>query len=231
MNCSEVRNYISANGKVEDNKEIQKHIEHCDQCKNFYAMAQSAKIIFKETKMLSADAVFTESFHKTLKNEYEKKASFSNMFLRRIYFILPLLAFIFTLAFFFITEHSDAYRENNMELISTSTVSAGEPITVTMVYVADSSYSDTTVSIVLPEGVSFYSSNEKIESLKELNWNGTLKKGENKIPFVVTLKDSGIYNIMTKAVYDKHVHAHKVVLQADSKNIVISMYKINDVSI
>jgi len=60
--------------------------------------------------------------------------------------------------------------------------------------------------------------------MKNSSFSGDLKKGSNKIPFVVKIENSGTWTIDTKAAFDGFVHFHKIELKSNNEKIYISYY-------
>ena len=110
------------------------------------------------------------------------------------------------------------------EKISESIVAKGEPVTINLVYDAAEDLENVKFSIDLGEGVSFLSSNEKIRNTRTHEWTGSLKKGQNSIPFVVKTERDGRMEINTSAEYGNYSHKHKIVLDAQKNDIKVSMF-------
>ena len=110
------------------------------------------------------------------------------------------------------------------EKISESIVAKGEPVTINLVYDAAEDLENVKFSIDLGEGVSFLSSNEKIRNTRTHEWTGSLKKGQNSIPFVAKTERDGRMEINTSAEYGNYSHKHKIVLDAQKNDIKVSMF-------
>ena len=103
-----------------------------------------------------------------------------------------------------------------------TTVDAKEPFTVRFTYTADQPLADVRVSIRLDEGVSFYTDDERIRSLKEYMWKGDFQPGANDVPFVVEVRRAGIHRIRTSAVYEGYLHRHDVELKVEEGTIAVT---------
>ena len=110
------------------------------------------------------------------------------------------------------------------EKISESIVAKGDPVTINLLYDAAEDLENVKFSIDLGEGVSFLSSNEKIRNTRTHEWTGSLKKGQNSIPFVAKTERDGRMEINTSAEYGNYSHKHKIVLDAQKNDIKVSMF-------
>ena len=115
-------------------------------------------------------------------------------------------------------------KTENGEKISESTVAAGNPVTINLVYDAAEDLENVRFFIELDDGISFLSSNEKIRNIRTHEWTGSLKKGKNSIPFVVKTEKNGRMEIITSAEYSNYSHKHKIVLDAQKNETKVSMF-------
>ena len=111
-------------------------------------------------------------------------------------------------------------------LVYESTVGSGKPVTIKLRYNSKSDLENVSFSIDLDEGVSFFSKNSSISSLRSHSWKGSLKKGDNEIPFVVKTSRMGMMKIRTKAQYSDFSFIHEIVLNADESSVNVSMFAI-----
>jgi len=84
------------------------------------------------------------------------------------------------------------------------------------------------VSIDLGDGISFYSKNPSVNTLKKYTWRGNLTKGKNEIPFVVKIKKEGVWKINTRADFEGFSHSHRVILHAKEGKVEITYLKLPD---
>ncbi len=96
-----------------------------------------------------------------------------------------------------------------------------------MQYESDADYKNVSVFFKLDDGVEFYSDNEEFRAMKSYAWIGNLKKGVNRIPFVVEVTKQGKWKISTDARYNGFSHRHSIELDTDDKKVSISMYSLS----
>lgn len=111
----------------------------------------------------------------------------------------------------------------------TSTVSQRKPVTIELVFNAKSDLEKVKFGIDLDDGVSFYSSNNEIRATKKQTWLGSLKKGENRIPFVVYTESEGKFSITAQAEYEKFIHRRKILLDAQQKEVAVTMLTLDPI--
>ncbi len=116
-------------------------------------------------------------------------------------------------------------------LVHESTVGSGKPVTIKLKYNSKSDLENVDFSIDLDEGVAFFSQDPSISALRSHSWKGTLKKGENEIPFVVKTSRKGVMKIRTKAQYSDFSFMHEIVLDAKESSIDVSMFMIGTADI
>ena len=171
-----------------------------------------------------SDDEIGEEFQKRINARLEEIAAIRK---RRAKFIalsraVSAVAAIFAIVFFIFLFAPDTTEKG--EKISESTVAAGDPVTINLVYDAAEDLENVKFFIELGEGVSFLSSNEKIRNTRTHQWTGNLKKGKNSIPFVVKTDRDGRMEINTSAEYGKYLHKHKIVLDAQKNETKVSMF-------
>lgn len=132
------------------------------------------------------------------------------------------VAAVFAVVFFIFLFAPDT--SENGEKISESTVAAGNPVTINLVYDASEDLENVKFSIKLGDGVSFLSSDEKIRETRSHEWIGSLKKGKNSILFVVKTEKNGRMEILTSAEYSNYSRKHKIVLDAQKNETKVSMF-------
>lgn len=116
-------------------------------------------------------------------------------------------------------------------LVHESTVGSGKPVTIKLKYNSKSDLENVDFSIDLDDGVAFFSKDPSISALRSHSWKGTLKKGDNEIPFVVKTHRKGLMKIRTKAQYSDFSFTHEIVLDAKESSIDISMFVIGTADI
>ncbi len=171
-----------------------------------------------------SDDEIGEEFQKKINARLEEIAAVRK---RRAKFIafsrtVSAVAAVFAVVFFIFLFAPDT--SENGEKISESTVAAGNPVTINLVYDAVEDLENVKFSIKLDDGVSFLSSNEKIRNTRSHEWTGKLKKGKNTIPFVVKTEKNGRMEILTSAEYSNYSHKHKIVLDAQKNETKVSMF-------
>jgi len=154
----------------------------------------------------------------------EKVAAGKRKHTKMIAFFKPVLAAAAVFAIIFTFLFFRSAGQENGEKISESVVASGNPVTVNLIYDAVADLENVKFSIVLDEGVSFLSSDEKIRNLRSHEWTGSLKKGKNSIPFVVKTEKNGKMTILTSAEYGNYSHKHRIVLDAQKNETKVSMF-------
>lgn len=111
----------------------------------------------------------------------------------------------------------------------TSAVSQGKPVTIELVFDAERDLENVKFDIELDDGVHFYSSNNEIRTTKKHTWQGALKKGENRVPFVVYTEGAGRFSITARAEYEKFIHRRKILLDAQQKEVAVTMLTLDPI--
>lgn len=156
-----------------------------------------------------------------LENKHVKQSG-----LRLVFSFSFLFLFVFVAAVFFVIKPGN----EKMELVSSTETEQGKPVKIVLEYESDRDISGVEVLFKLEKGVRFYSENEKIRNLDEFVWTGDLKKGLNRIPFVVDLVEEGSWNILTQAGFDGFKHRHKIVLTSSNGKVAVYLYKVQNLS-
>lgn len=116
-------------------------------------------------------------------------------------------------------------------LVHESTVRSGKPVTIKLKYNAQDNFKNVKFSIDLDEGVAFFTKDSEIKSMRSHSWEGSLKKGENVIPFVVNTSRKGKMKITAKAEYDDFSFVNEIILEAGESTISVSMFSLDPVAI
>lgn len=116
-------------------------------------------------------------------------------------------------------------------LVHESTVGSQKPVTIKLRYNSKEDLENVAFSIDLDEGVAFFSKDPSISELRSHTWKGSLKKGENEIPFVVKTSRNGIMKIKTEAKYSDFSFTHEIVLDAQESSVSVSMFLIETAKI
>jgi hypothetical protein len=147
--------------------------------------------------------------------------------IRGILAIAAVLILVFTFSFNF--DSSDKIIERN--LIHTSSVPLGKPVTVTLSYNSTDDFEEVQFFVKLDEEIFFHTENDTIKGLKEHRWQGSLKKGVNQIPFVVKTTGEGKRKITVEATYGSFVHKQEIFLESDQDEIIVTHYAYDPVPI
>jgi len=171
-----------------------------------------------------SDDEIGEEFQKKINARLEEAAAGKRKRARFIAFLKPLSAVAAVFVIVFAVLFFSPAKTEKGEKISESTVSAGSPVTINLVYDAAEDLENVRFFIELDDGISFLSSNEKIRNIRTHEWTGSLKKGKNTIPFVVKTEKNGRMEIITSAEYSNYSHKHKIVLDAQKNETKVSMF-------
>lgn len=115
------------------------------------------------------------------------------------------------------------------KLVFESTVPSGKPLTIKLKYDASGDFENVKFSIDLDDGVSFFTKNSEIKNKRSHIWEGSLKKGQNIIPFVVSTEKTGKMKIKAKAEYNNFSHLQEIVLDAKETSVSVSMFSFEPV--
>ena len=166
-----------------------------------------------------------KSLHNKLivESQKKKKKLFFKLRLRAI--MATAASLLILLSLYMVFEESN--QDDTRKLYHQSTVASGNPVTVTLIYNAKVNLGNVEFSIELDSGLEFYSEDDKIRNTKSHKWAGKLKKGQNKVPFVVKSKKHGIMKIRAYAKSETFKHTQEIVLDAKKHKIKVSMFKIS----
>jgi len=230
--CFEIREAIDSFLKNETNLDelsgFREHIDSCTECKISFDNAMGMNYLFN--KINDSDDIFPESdrlnLHTRLVQAAETKKN-THSFLSTLFSPFKIAAITFFAAvivvlFFIINIDEDAGLHGTM--ISETEMDAGESITVRLKYNAAEEIKDAVFTIELDKELAFDSSYEKVRALKKHSWKGSLKKGENDIPFMVKVKKPGEWIIHTTADYEGYRHLHKIVLKSKKGKVKITYF-------
>jgi len=211
---------------------LNRHAKECDSCKNAIKTLEILK--FELDNPESEEDVFPEEIRanaidiirRNAPVVEKQKPSWS-------YFLRPILLSSFALLTvlfisFFITKDKDVQKG---VLISKTEMQAGEPVTITLEYTVNTDLKDVKVAVQLDDGIEFFTSKRKLLSKNSHTWSGDMKKGINKIPFVISVNKKGTMEINTKANYMGYSHPHKIVIKADDQKVTVAYYRLSDIKI
>lgn len=117
------------------------------------------------------------------------------------------------------------------KLVYESTVNSGKPVTIKLKYNAVDDLENVKFSIDLDEGIAFFTKDTGIQSLKSYSWKGSLKKGENVIPFVVSTSRKGEMKIIAKAEFNDFSFVNEIILEAGESVTAVSMFSLDPVAL
>jgi len=115
------------------------------------------------------------------------------------------------------------FPDSSRHLIAQSEVKPG-PITISLNFDAPEALNGVHFAISLPDGVHFDTANKELATVQHHEWENSLKRGDNTIPFVVALQKSGVYTISVTAEYGGFQHTQEIVLTATEKSVKIAYY-------
>jgi len=113
-------------------------------------------------------------------------------------------------------------------LLSETVTTPGEPVTITVDYIAQQKIEKALVVITLTGDTHFVSSSSEIATKRELRWEGSLAQGSNTIPFTVQAPQKGRATIVTKAFYNGIEHPHLIVLDSDGSQVTVLQYRLSN---
>jgi len=222
---------------------VENHIKNCDSCEMEFRRVESVKnlLFSQKSEKTEAPSDLIPGIHmKLVEESHKKRKSRTTPYKALLYMLIPsAMALLFLL--FFPFERERVIEKKDIEIaqvarkeksipISSTTANSDEPIVVQLSYFTAEKIDRVTFSIDLEDEISFVSKNPDIGKLKHHSWKGSLKKGENKITFVISLNGKNAQSVMTKAEYMGVVHRHRVELSPDNGKIRVTYYEIKDAS-
>lgn len=205
----------------EERRSFDEHCSACPECASAYRAVNAAHALLREHRP-DDDAPpdgQEASLHRRLVAEQAAREETRPAFGWRGRLLLGTAgcAFLFLLGYLTFT----ALPEENEEgvIVSRTTVSAKEPLTVRITYVAERPLTGVEVTVRLDDGIVFYTNDPQRRDLREYRWRGDLKEGTNEIPFVVEVREMGQRSIRTTAEFEGYRHRHDVELRADEETI------------
>jgi len=233
--------YINSLTSKSEFEEIEEHIAICSICREDFETVRAIKLELDEHKFEDEPVFdnFRPEFHEKLfslagENESnQKKNSIVQLPFLNIKVLSSVAAalIIFISITYYLDFNGKEKGHGSGTLISSSEVEVDKPVEIILEYVAEKNIQDVKVNFNLDNGVAFYTSYSKLNSIKKHVWKGDLKKGVNKIPFVVNIVKKGIWEINTKADFEGFSHIHKIVLEANEKIVRISYYKMQKIKL
>lgn len=177
---------------------------------------------FGETCKPGSEEDFKRQLHLKLEKAKVKQSQ------KRSFFRVPVIAgvgFAAVLVFFLSTFFIGNVDKIDDSAISQTEIETDKPVEVILNYDAVKDLKDIKIHFKLDEGVAFYSDSPSIEALKEYTWTGDLKKGANKIPFMVSVKKDGVWKINTTTEFEGYIHEHRIELKVSEGKIAVAYYK------
>ncbi len=210
---------------AEESAALYAHIKNCSDCSAAYRAVNNAAALIKEHNPAEEAVPETvrAAYHKKLQQEAMCITSRQRFYPRLVFAAAAVLLLMLGLGAGLYLQWTDVEKHQ----ISQSVVAAKEPLTIRLGYTSDRAIDAVRVTIQLDEGVSFFSDEPSVNSLKEYVWEGSLIKGRNEIPFVVEVKKLGTWTIKTRAEFDGFMHRHDVELRADELNVTVTYYEYN----
>ena len=208
----------------EERRSLDQHCASCPDCAAAYRALLATRELLRSHRPEddAPPTLLRENLHRRLVEEQARQADKRPAFgLRwKPAFGISVCMLLTILGYFLMPAFPDKSDEGT--IISRTTVDAKEPLTIKIAYTADRPLTDVAVTIRLDEGISFYTDDEKLRSLREYTWHGDLRTGINEIPFVVTVERLGTHRIRTEASYDDYRHRHDVELQAEQRTVIVT---------
>jgi hypothetical protein len=112
------------------------------------------------------------------------------------------------------------------ELVSSTSAELDKPLRIVLEYESVKNISDVKVFFNLDRGVRFFSEDEEFVKMGSYIWRGSLKKGINRIPFIVSVVEKGKWNIVTEAVFEGYRHRHRIEFSSSDSAVKVAMYKL-----
>ena len=233
MNCKEIKNYIQKylNKEIDIQllEVVKPHFQTCPSCEKEYKRALALRTFLNEDKEenCSLPNNFDQALHMKLVQANEekrnKKTSSFFSFGKLALSLGSLAAIIFIVVTIFQTKVEHEVSEDGT-LISRSAVPSGQPVVIHLEYNAAKEIKDVKFTLSLDKGLSFKSTIAEVREKRIHTWKGDLKKGVNKIPFVVNVYKKGKMKINTHADFEGFRHNHRMILNASKDKVQISYY-------
>ena len=198
---------------------IEEHIKKCEKCAE---LSETALTVMDTLAGFSPDEfeppeTFRSDLHKKLTKKTSKMIPYLSVAAAALIFVAVGL-------FYFLPEEKKDVSEGVQ--VAKAEVKRGVPVTIELEYISKDHKKDVEVEITLSEGVVFHTLRSEFAALKKHTWRGDLKKGSNKIPFVVDIVKDGNWKIMTNAKYGGYTHPHRIELSADGERVAIVYFKL-----
>ena len=243
MNCFEFEQLLkkSINEKLskEETKQIFIHKQHCKKCEENFQKIEKLKKAINNYKQNKSD--LSANFHKNLIDVLKKEKQKQTL---KMVLVASILFFVSGILFFNLKQTTNLKKTINVvklvkqkhkktiqkrliqkKLLTQSFVKKGKPITIKLDYFTNQEIKQIKITIKLDKRISFYSFSKQVSKKKTIEWQGSLHKGKNSFPFIVQLRDKGIFKIETIAKYGAFIHKHKIILNSTQKNIKITYYE------
>jgi len=115
------------------------------------------------------------------------------------------------------------------ELVSSTSTELDKPLRIVLEYESARDINDVSVFFDLDRGVRFFSEDENFVKMGSYTWRGSLKKGINRIPFIVSIVEKGKWNIVTEAVFEGYRHRHRIEFSSSDNSVKVAMYKLESI--
>jgi len=235
-NCKRVKSLIetSLNEAIKPSlqKEINAHVEQCNECAKYFKQMSGLQTLLSEqsAKENICPADIEQSLHLKLVSNAHKIRKKERVILGvKIVSVFSavaalLLIFVFSPKTWFI-ENDDQISEPYLKIVK-SEISKNNPVKITLEYISDELAENSEFSIKMKSGVHFFTKYKPLKDKKIHSWKDTLKKGVNKIPFMVKVDKKGIHKIETVAIANGKKYPLTVILETkDNGEILITYYK------
>lgn len=238
MKCNEAKSkffeFLRGELEKEQVTEIQEHLNSCLSCQKDFASAKLAHSLIRADSELRTELPvgFEENLHSRLveaafeskKGEKEDREwrfiKWRSIAIMTAAMVLIMLGV--AVGFYLGVKNpsardtkSPAVKEpsfNNVS-VTAAVVPVGRPIKMKLTFNSEVELANVNFSIVLPQGVSFETSDNEVAGLRELKWQNTLNEGKTEIPFVVKAEIPGKWKIYASAEKEGVRHTHEIILE------------------
>lgn len=227
MDCAEIKKTIDEQFELKDKKHLN-HIASCQICSKYYAASLKIQTLFSKYSC-ELDDQNGDDFDNALFIKLQKGSAAHQKKTTRTSILQIAFSLVFAITILSGIIYFSFQPPIPQNIVSSTETELNAPIRIILEYTADTDISEVEIDFFLDKGIRFYSENESIKELNTFVWKGDLKKGVNQIPFVVSVTENGLWNILTQARFEGMKHQHKIEFRTNEEKIAVTLIKLESV--